>query len=53
VGGEHTGLRPGIRKACDFILSIPMETHITSLNASVAGGIAMFEARRQRLGFNF
>lgn len=53
VGGEHTGLRPGIRKACDFILSIPMETHVTSLNASVAGGIAMFEARRQRLGFNF
>jgi len=52
VGGEHTGLRPGVRKACDFILSIPMETHITSLNASVAGGIAMFEARRQRLGLN-
>ena len=52
VGGEHTGLRPGVRKACDFILSIPMETHITSLNASVAGGIAMFEARRQRLGIN-
>jgi len=50
VGGEHTGLRPGVRKACDFILSIPMETHITSLNASVAGGIAMFEARRQHLG---
>lgn len=50
VGGEHTGLRPGVRKACDFILSIPMETRITSLNASVAGGIAMFEARRQRLG---
>ncbi|NDY71025.1 23S rRNA (guanosine(2251)-2'-O)-methyltransferase RlmB [Desulfobacter hydrogenophilus] len=53
VGGEHTGLRPGVRKACDFILSIPMETQITSLNASVAGGIAMFEARRQRLGLNF
>jgi len=52
VGGEHTGLRPGVRKACDFILSIPMETRITSLNASVAGGIAMFEARRQRLGLN-
>lgn len=52
VGGEHTGLRPGVRKACDFILSIPMETHVTSLNASVAGGIAMFEARRQRLGFS-
>lgn len=53
VGGEHTGLRPGVIKACDFILSIPMETRITSLNASVAGGIAMFEARRQRLGINF
>lgn len=52
VGGEHTGLRPGVRKACDFILSIPMQTRITSLNASVAGGIAMFEARRQRLGLN-
>lgn len=52
VGGEHTGLRPGVRNACDFILSIPMETRITSLNASVAGGIAMFEARRQRLGLN-
>ena len=52
VGGEHTGLRPGVRKACDFILSISMQTRITSLNASVAGGIAMFEARRQRLGLN-
>ncbi len=52
VGGEHTGLRPGVRKACDFILSIPMETRVTSLNASVAGGIAMFEARRQRLRRN-
>lgn len=52
VGGEHTGLRPGVKKACDFILSIPMQTHVTSLNASVAGGIAMFEARRQRLGIN-
>lgn len=52
VGGEHTGLRPGVRKSCDFILSIPMETRVTSLNASVAGGIAMFEARRQRLALN-
>ncbi len=52
VGGEHTGLRPGVRKSCDVILSIPMETRVTSLNASVAGGIAMFEARRQRMGVN-
>lgn len=48
VGGEHRGIRPGVRKACDFILSIPMSDRINSLNASVAGGIAMFEAVRQR-----
>jgi len=48
VGGEHKGLRPGVRKECDFILSIPIAGKINSLNASVAGGIAMYEARRQR-----
>lgn len=48
VGGEHKGLRPGVRKACDFILSIPIAGQVNSLNASVAGGIAMYEARRQR-----
>ncbi len=48
VGGEHKGLRPGVRKECDFILSIPIAGGVNSLNASVAGGIAMYEARRQR-----
>ncbi len=48
VGGEHKGVRPGVRKECDFLLSIPISGQINSLNASVAGGIAMFEARRQR-----
>jgi len=48
VGGEHKGLRPGVRKGCDFILSIPIAGQVNSLNASVAGGIAMYEARRQR-----
>lgn len=48
VGGEHKGLRPGVRKECDFILSIPIAGQVNSLNASVAGGIAMYEARRQR-----
>ncbi|WDP89005.1 MAG: 23S rRNA (guanosine(2251)-2'-O)-methyltransferase RlmB [Desulfobacter sp.] len=48
VGGEHKGLRPGVRKECDFILSIPIAGAVNSLNASVAGGIAMYEARRQR-----
>ncbi|PIE61668.1 MAG: 23S rRNA (guanosine(2251)-2'-O)-methyltransferase RlmB [Desulfobacterales bacterium] len=55
VGGEHKGLRPGVRKECDFILSIPILGGVNSLNASVAGGIAMYEARRQRGwgGFGF
>ncbi|HCY88093.1 MAG TPA: 23S rRNA (guanosine(2251)-2'-O)-methyltransferase RlmB [Desulfobacteraceae bacterium] len=48
VGGEHKGIRPGVRKECDFILSIPISGKVNSLNASVAGGVAMYEARRQR-----
>ncbi len=48
VGGEHMGLRPLVRKECDFILSLPMKGNINSLNASVAGGIAMYEVVRQR-----
>ncbi len=48
IGGEHKGIRPGVRKECDFLLSIPNRGDINSLNASVAGGIAMFEALRQR-----
>lgn len=48
IGGEHQGIRPGVKKECDFILSIPISGKINSLNASVAGGIAMYEANRQR-----
>ncbi len=50
IGGEHKGIRPGVKKECDFILSIPISGKINSLNASVAGGVAMYEAKRQRLG---
>jgi 23S rRNA (guanosine2251-2'-O)-methyltransferase len=49
IGGEHKGIRPLVKKECDFLLSIPNQGMINSLNASVAGGIAMFEALRQRL----
>ncbi|WP_022668172.1 23S rRNA (guanosine(2251)-2'-O)-methyltransferase RlmB [Desulfospira joergensenii] len=49
VGGEHKGIRPGVQKECDFLLSIPISGGVSSLNASVAGGVAMYEARRQRL----
>lgn len=48
IGGEHKGIRPVVRKECDFLLSIPNLGKINSLNASVAGSIAMYEALRQR-----
>ncbi len=48
IGGEGEGLRPLVRKHCDLLLSIPLKGAISSLNASVAGGIMLFEAVRQR-----
>jgi len=49
IGGEGEGIRPLVRKKCDVIFSIPLAGGVGSLNASVAGGIAMFEAVRQRM----
>jgi len=49
IGGEGEGIRPLVRKKCDIIFSIPLPGGVTSLNASVAGGVALFEAVRQRL----
>ncbi len=48
VGGEHKGIRPLVKKECDFLISIPMQGKINSLNASVAGGIVLYEAFRKR-----
>ena len=48
VGGEEKGLRPLLKKKCDFLMSIPQRTILGSLNASVAGAIAMYESYRQR-----
>jgi 23S rRNA (guanosine2251-2'-O)-methyltransferase len=48
IGSEGKGLRPVIRKECDFVISIPMRGKVNSLNASVATGICLFEAMNQR-----
>ncbi|MBF0468073.1 MAG: 23S rRNA (guanosine(2251)-2'-O)-methyltransferase RlmB [Desulfamplus sp.] len=48
VGGEHQGIRPLVKKECDFLISLPLAHGITSLNASVACGIALYEVVRQR-----
>ncbi len=47
VGGEGEGIRPLVRKQCDVVMSIPQYGGVSSLNASVAGGIALFEIARK------
>lgn len=49
VGGEGAGLRRLTRQKCDLLVRIPMPGPMESLNASVAGSIAMYEVLRQRL----
>ncbi|HLB04890.1 MAG TPA: 23S rRNA (guanosine(2251)-2'-O)-methyltransferase RlmB [Gaiellaceae bacterium] len=49
-GAEGRGLRPGVRRACDDAFSIPLAGEVESLNVSVAAGVALFEAARQRRG---
>jgi 23S rRNA (guanosine2251-2'-O)-methyltransferase len=43
VGGEGEGLRPLVRRTCDFEASLPMAEGVESLNVSVAAGIALYE----------
>lgn len=47
-GGEGHGLHRLVREHCDAVVSIPMQGKVTSLNVSVAVGVVLFEARRQR-----
>lgn len=48
IGGEQKGMRPLVKKNCDFLVSIPLRGPVGSLNASVAGAVGMYEAFRQR-----
>ena len=48
IGAEGKGVSDLVRKRCDRIASIPMKGRISSLNASVAAALVMYEAFRQR-----
>ena len=48
IGSEGNGIGRLVRDKCDFLMKLPMFGKITSLNASVAGGIFMYEIVRQR-----
>jgi 23S rRNA (guanosine2251-2'-O)-methyltransferase len=48
VGSEGKGMRRLVREACDFLIQLPMRGAVTSLNASVAGSVVLYEVLRQR-----
>lgn len=50
MGAEGKGMRRLTREHCDLLINIPMQGHVDSLNVSVATGVCLYEALRQRLG---
>ncbi|HYK84554.1 MAG TPA: 23S rRNA (guanosine(2251)-2'-O)-methyltransferase RlmB [Ktedonobacteraceae bacterium] len=48
VGNEGKGISRLVREHCDLLIKLPMRGHVNSLNAAVAGSIALYEALRQR-----
>ena len=50
LGAEGKGLRPLVRRTCDAAVSIPLRGQTESLNVSVAAGVLLYEAQRQRRG---
>ena len=49
IGGEGKGIRPLLKKTCDFTLVIPMVGSMNSLNTSAAGAVIFYEVLRQKL----
>jgi 23S rRNA (guanosine2251-2'-O)-methyltransferase len=48
IGAEEKGMRPLVKKKCDRLFSIPMKGPLSSFNASVSGGMILYEVMRQR-----
>lgn len=48
IGSEGKGIRPLVKKKCDFLVHIPLRGEISSLNASAAGAVTLYEIVRQR-----
>jgi len=49
LGAEGAGMRQLTRKSCDELVRIPMRGAVSSLNVSVASGVCLYEALRQRM----
>jgi 23S rRNA (guanosine2251-2'-O)-methyltransferase len=52
MGGEAKGIRPLVKKKCDFLVTVPLAGNFDSLNVSVAAGIIQYEVFRQRYNVN-
>lgn len=48
IGSEGKGISRLVKEKCDFLVQLPMKGHVTSLNASVAGALLMYEVYRKR-----
>jgi 23S rRNA (guanosine2251-2'-O)-methyltransferase len=53
IGSEGDGLNLLTQKSCDALISIPLQGHVPSLNASVAAGMVLYEVFRQRRSQRF
>ena len=52
IGAEGEGIAPLVKRECDALVAIPLRGKVQSLNASVAAGVLLYEAVRQRTGGN-